>query len=389
MSNSYLTAQMSGSNKRSRDVLGDIISTAHKMACSLSEAKKVEANLDALGGNHPMGNGRGPTLATDFSEAPDGAITNFLQSMRDTIENRGTGANIEVELRFGKITSNASQQRFAPRVPGDACIVLYEDDIRKEGAKFIPGVRQPDFEAFKHKVMKLTTQTDAFAKQEEQQRVSTFPGSRRVIEEVDLNTETTMAPYLQVKERLGSINMFLPHCPYDIRVSISLEFPGTTDGLDMLPSPDHMRHKKRVSAVGREVRVDLTEVSENQSNHQGQGQGQASSTPTTTFEVELELQASVVQEWLALSDSQSWKGAVVSATILWHTVTRYFSKNAGQAFKQTWDGMAAPAHELQNAYMRHFDHHNKFPGRKGQTFMGNIVMMTRFMIRNIYIYIWG
>ena len=56
-----------GSNKRSRDVLGDIISTAHKMACSLSEAKKVEVNLDALGGNHPIGNGRGPMLATDFS----------------------------------------------------------------------------------------------------------------------------------------------------------------------------------------------------------------------------------------------------------------------------------------------------------------------------------
>ncbi|KAF0718729.1 Aste57867_1514 [Aphanomyces stellatus] len=334
--------------KRKGDIFGSILNSMDKKSRSIDEARKADTSLARVMGDKQSSSSghRGPQLPTHSSQGPDSAIATFLEDMRDTIETQGYGAIVEVELRLGKITSSASGHRFAPSVPGDACVVLQEHDMRSHGAKFVPGVRKEDYQQFFQKAMRLTT-SDAFARQEEQQNVSTFPGSKRVVEEINLNTGHTEAPYQQVKQRLGTIDIFLPHCDYDCRVAVSLEFPATGVSLESLPAPEHRRGKKRTSAVGRDIRLDMTEVSDNGVLH--------------AYEVELELQNTLVKEWLKLPQGQSVKGALDSAGILWGTVSKTFMKEASQAYKQSWDAVD-PTNELRHAYQRHFDNPQKFPG---------------------------
>ncbi|CAK4081691.1 unnamed protein product [Aphanomyces euteiches] len=335
--------------KRSSNPVGSILHGMSKKAKSMDEARKSDATIASMLGDNHQGQhgGRGPKLPTDTSQSPDCAIADFLESMRDTIDNQGVGATVEVELRLGKITSSATGQRFGPSVPGDACVILQEHDMKSHGAKFVPGVKKEDYSTFHHKSMKLTAQ-DSFAKQDERQNVSTYPGSKRVIEEIDLNTGHTQAPQMQVKQRLGTLDIFLPHCDYDCRVAISLEFPSTEVSMESLPAPEHRRGKKRVSAVGPDVRVDLTEVSDEGNS-------------VVSYEVELELRPSFVQAWLNLPDGRSRNGAIGSAGVLWSTLSKNLMVQAAQAYKQSWE-QVDPDNALRHAYQRHFDNPQKFPG---------------------------
>ncbi|RHY24110.1 hypothetical protein DYB32_008970 [Aphanomyces invadans] len=296
--------------KRSANVLNTMLSAVGKKTKSMDEARKSDLAVHAMLGDNQGSGSRGPKLPTHTSQAPDGAIATFLLEMREAIDSQGYGATVEVELRLGKITSSATGQRFSGSTPGDACVILQEADMKSHGAKFVPGVKKEDYLGFHRKAMKLTM-SDAYAKHVEHQNVSTFPGSKRVVEEIDLNTGQTMAPYQQVKQRLGTIDIFLPHCDYDCRVAISLEFAPTPVSLESLPAPEHRRGKKRESAVGRDVRVDLTEV------HEGD--------VVMSYEVELELQPTMVKDWLNLPEDQTWKGAIGSAGVLWSTVSRWVS----------------------------------------------------------------
>ncbi|ETV91049.1 hypothetical protein H310_14289 [Aphanomyces invadans] len=332
--------------KRSANVLNTMLSAVGKKTKSMDEARKSDLAVHAMLGDNQGSGSRGPKLPTHTSQAPDGAIANFLLEMREAIDSQGYGATVEVELRLGKITSSATGQRFSGSTPGDACVILQEADMKSHGAKFVPGVKKEDYLGFHRKAMKLTM-SDAYAKHVEHQNVSTFPGSKRVVEEIDLNTGQTMAPYQQVKQRLGTIDIFLPHCDYDCRVAISLEFAPTPVSLESLPAPEHRRGKKRESAVGRDVRVDLTEV------HEGD--------VVMSYEVELELQPTMVKDWLNLPEDQTWKGAIGSAGVLWSTVSRHFMVAASQAYRQTWDAVD-PDNALRHAYQRHFDNPQKFPG---------------------------
>ncbi|RQM27290.1 hypothetical protein B5M09_007907 [Aphanomyces astaci] len=333
-------------SKRSANILGSTLNAVGKKTKSMDEARKSDLAVSAMLGENQGPQSRGPKLPTHTSQAPDSAIAAFLLDMHDAIESQGFGATVEVELRLGKITSSATGQRFSASTPGDACVILHEQDMKSHGAKFVPGVKKEDYHGFHRKAMKLTM-SDAYAKHDEHQNVSTFPGSKRVVEEVDLNTGQTLAPYQQVKQRLGTIDLFLPHCDYDCRVAISLEFASTPVSLESLPAPEHRRGKKRVSAVGRDVRLDMTEVHE--------------ADVVMSYEVELELQPTMVKDWLNLPEDQSWKGAIGSAGVLWSTMSRHFMVQASQAYKQSWD-VVDPDNTLRHAYQRHFDNPQKFPG---------------------------
>ncbi|OQS03401.1 hypothetical protein THRCLA_21173, partial [Thraustotheca clavata] len=333
-------------NPRKRSLpLDSILNGLDKKSKSMNDARKTEEGLAFIRGdvNTPS---RGPKLPTDASESPDRAIRHFLLSLRETIEARGVGAEVEVELRFGKITSNSTNQRFAPSVPGNASFVLREDAMRSQNAKFVPGVSQQDYQRYMSKLSQLTDK-DSFAKHEEYSLVEMYPGSKRVIQEMDLDGRPTQAKYLQVKERLGSIDIFLPHCPYDCRVSVSLEFPAADPSSVAGISPENERNRKRKSAIGREIRVDLTEV--------------LFGDVTQSYEVEMELKPNMMKEWLNLPDEAIWQGANTNAGILWSTMSRYFMLNASQAYKMQWENID-PNNQIRNAYLQHFDHPSKFPG---------------------------
>ncbi|KDO28096.1 hypothetical protein SPRG_20256 [Saprolegnia parasitica CBS 223.65] len=327
-----------------------MVQNLDKKSKSLADARKTEANLAMMhgDGNSAAGAGRGPKLPTHDSESPDAAITNFLLSMRETIDARGVGAEVEVELRFGRISSTATTKRFEPSVYGNACVVLRDEDMRSNSAKFVPGVKAADYDRFMKKLQQISSQ-DSYAKHEEHSRVEMYPGSKRVVQEMDPNGRPSQPKYLQVKERLGSIDIFLPHCQYDCRVSISLEFPPSDPSSVVGSAPESERNRQRKSAIGQHVRIDLTEVS---------GDG---SSGEPTYEVELELKPNAVKEWLNMAHEQTWVGANTNAGLLWNTLTRHFMPHASQAYKVNWDVMD-PEHAVRNAYLSHFDHANKFPG---------------------------
>ncbi|DAZ94308.1 TPA: hypothetical protein N0F65_012077, partial [Lagenidium giganteum] len=276
--------------------------------------------------------GQVQTIAVDqTSESLEEAIAQLLMRTRHTIDVKSFGAAIEA---IPKITSKRTADH-------RKTIVLTGDRMRLYGAKFVPDVLENEF---------LVFTKGAFSEHLEKQVVHSMPGSKRVIEEVDLQTGARRPPVMQVKERLGSINVFLPHCQYDVRVAVSCEFPHQemTEGLDAMPTAESIRHKDRTSAVGRDLRVDLTEVKEENTNKR-------------IYEVEVELANMVVEDWLKQPDDQgqSWKAAVVSSSFLWKMV-KYFMPNAGQAFKKAWDFPGAT--EVQNAYETRLRVRGKFGG---------------------------
>ncbi|TMW60323.1 hypothetical protein Poli38472_000365 [Pythium oligandrum] len=331
--------------KRSRSVLDSMLTSLSRTNESALSAKKAEAQAAKLTA------GRGHAInVEDNSVAPDAAIADFLQSMRGLIDEKGFNAQVEVELRFGQITSCLQEARCRPSQEGvDAAVLLTDEQMKGLGAKFVPGVTEAEFPNFS-KGLDALLKSDAYAQHVEKQVVHNMGHSKRIIEEINPNTNEREAPHIQVKERLGSIDIFLPQCQYDCRVSISCEYPKreVEGGMGNLPAAENIRHKDRTSAVGRDLRVDITKVLEENTNQR-------------SFEVEVELDNNVVQEWLRQpdTDGQSWKSATVTAASLWKMV-KYFMPNAGQAFKRGWEFPGAG--EVQNAYQLRLGVRGKFAG---------------------------
>lgn len=335
----------SGSGGGGGGLLGNMLSSLSRTNESAQSARRAEAQVAQLTA------GRGQAIAVDGkSVAPDVAIAQFLQDMRATMDEKGFGAEIEVELRFGKITSCLQDARCRPSQEGvDAAVVLSDEQMKGVGAKFVPGVVESEYPAFA-KGLEYLLKGDGFSEHVEKTVVHNMPQSKRIIEAVDIKTGARGSPHVQVKERLGSIDIFLPHCQYDCRVSVSCEFPPRElqGELAEMPAAESIRHKDRTSAVGREVRVDLTKVLEENTNKR-------------SYEVEVELNQAVVDEWLKQPDDngQSWRSATTTASYLWKMV-KYFMPNSGQAFKTNWD--FAGATEVQNAYQLRLGVRGKFSG---------------------------
>lgn len=199
-------------------------------------------------------------------------------------------------------------------------------------------------------------ESDRYAKQLEKQVSYTFPGSRRVLQTIDPHTnEKIDEPVLQKKERMGIMNVFLPNCPYDIRVAVACEFPTQSmgaHGLEEMHNPESERYKDRTSIVGERIQLDLTKVEEKIQNHQ-------------TFEVEIELKNSAAQTWLRAPELEGFKVAMELSAELWNAV-RMFMPNSGQAFKRTWHSIAPQEEALRSAYIDIFGSQwkarDKFPG---------------------------
>ncbi|GMF25177.1 unnamed protein product [Phytophthora lilii] len=326
-------------------VLNSMLSSLSRTNESALTAKKAEAQVAKLTA------GRGQTIAVDDnSAAPDAAIAQFLQDMRALIDEKGFGANVEVELRLGRITSCLQEARCRPSQEGvDAAVVLSDEQMKAVGAKFVPGVAEMDYKGFVRGVEGML-RGDAYSEHKEKQVVHNMAQSKRVVQDVNPQTNMRGKPMVQVKERLGSIDIFMPHCQYDCRVSISCEFPmrELEGDISEMPAAENIRHKDRVSAVGRDLRVDLTKVLEESTNKK-------------SFEVEVELSEPAVNGWLSQPDEngQSWKSAIETSSLLWKMV-KYFMPNSGQAFKRHWDFPGAT--EVQNAYQGRLGIRGKFSG---------------------------
>jgi hypothetical protein len=219
---------------------------------SAISAKRAEANVARVTAMN------GHAIHVDPAPlSPEVAIAQFLQNIRTSIDQKGFGGSIEIELRLGKITSCLDDARCRPSVEGvHAAIVLNEEKMRGLGAKFVPGVHEAEFPSFT-KNLNYLLRGDSFIEQREKQIVHTFPHSKRVIEDIDLNSGITQPPYMQVKKRLGSIDIFLPTCQYDCRISVSCEFPlkEFEGSISDCPNKECIRKKTRSSAIGRDLRV--------------------------------------------------------------------------------------------------------------------------------------
>ncbi|KAL0584709.1 hypothetical protein ABG067_005446 [Albugo candida] len=333
------------SGKRQCVDLNHVVSSLEKTNSSAFSASKAETKLAEITA------GRRQCIPIDNnSKAPDIAIADFLQSFRDRIDQQSFDTEIEIELRFGKITSYLTELRCLPSQENvGASIVLTEEQMRKYGAKFVSGVHAQEFPVFLKGLSHLC-KSGEFLERTEKSTVYEISDGKRLIS-YD-HKDGPKPSHLQEKKRLGSLNIFLPHCSYDCRISVACEGAlKTVENEEALKQDaENLRLRDRTSAIGKDIHMDMTEVSV----EFGQKK--------KIHEVELELTNALTQEWLQQSDDgdRSLNKAINHASILWKWV-RFFMPHVGQAYKTSWDSLAAS--ELQNAYSKRLGgNRNRFNG---------------------------
>lgn len=137
-----------GPTKR-RNLITDILSSSQKTNASAHTAKKKLATMSS---SSSLSNQVGSKINTSDSSAPDRAIAEFMETLRQTIEQRGFGSEVEIELRFGLICSQLQKNvRYRSTTPGeDAAVVLTDVKMRELGAEFIPGTTYMNTNVFEN-----------------------------------------------------------------------------------------------------------------------------------------------------------------------------------------------------------------------------------------------
>lgn len=290
-----------------------------KSPFSLSALTRTQASTQARKAAAPkQGAGtRAPTRAMveeryRASVALDHAVASFMGEMYAKAAEHGAKGEIEVEVRLGELIAKEGKRRFG--VPSGKAAIVFDDALMRDKAEFRAGVRDKDkYNAFKKQCTEKWPKD--WRKIASQQTVRTFDVGRKRI----VRTEPTAVPdtaaaeaaassstaehaaptcALEQKVPLGQLNLLLPQCPFDLRVTVSCEISEPCEWQQQ-PPPDVVgtRHKRRVSleADSHAWRVDLTEV-----RVEDRLGGEASDM----YEIELELRQPRALEWLKAAEPE-------------------------------------------------------------------------------------
>ena len=206
-----------------------------------------------------------------------------LQQIRDTFHEKlrelGHGTKVEIEAKLGLIVDNQTNGRTGPFTPGAGAIAILPAQM--QGKRFVSGVSKRDFEAYQavQETMpgRQLTRSKTYA--------HTFRDGKRV------QTDASGSVIMEQKTRELEFQIHLPACPYDCRITVSIERPlEAAEKSVMSEGWESRRTKDRCSydhSQRSKWQADLTKVS----TEQGSGGGATAGLPSTeqTFEVELEL----------------------------------------------------------------------------------------------------
>lgn len=152
--------------------------------------------------------------------------------------------NIEIEARIGKITSKITKKRLDFRIDHPIIFPYLPNELCFES-----GVDEKDFKKIKNQLAgtnQLTSNTD---------KITICNKIRRIELLNDPNAVT-----FQRKDKVRSLDIFLPDFKYDVRISISTEMVAQPKDFDPR-KPQFTRLRKRESLVTGPFVFDFTKVS--------------------------------------------------------------------------------------------------------------------------------
>eukprot|EP00299_Pterocystis_sp_00344_P014352 c7104_g1_i1.p1 GENE.c7104_g1_i1~~c7104_g1_i1.p1 ORF type:complete len:682 (-),score=149.77 c7104_g1_i1:20-2065(-) len=282
------------------DVLGTILNGVAETSAKLKHGQQVISDLSASNYTSP----KLPNQAVAF----DRYVQMFLDSIRPkALELKNEmDATIEIEMRLGRLCAkknNSAQlsERF-DSVDHEPTVRVISEEEARIGMTFRPGVQRSDFAAFQNTFKKLADATST-----EKTCIMSYPDNMRVMETSSKSFKS------QCKMRIGCVNIFLPHCPYDVRLSVSVETPWI-DVAQPETQPQSRRTRNREKFEGSKFfgfEIDSTYVRTESAN------GADEDNSPETFEMEMELTVAQCDVWASGAPNSS----LILANSMWRCLS--------------------------------------------------------------------
>lgn len=271
--------------------------------------------------------------AVNMGQDPFQVIAARLHEIRRyMIEHNKKDGNIEIEVKLGYIINKDYNGRTGPFRPGAGAIEILAANMAK--LKFVSGTTKKDFKTFK----KVQECNGSSMQRSDSKDYKLGDGRRVQIDEAGNQ-------HRECKTRELETQFHLPSCPYDLRMTVSIEKEIAAEELvDGVPDDwESCRHKHRTSFVGAALpqkhkslwRADMTHV-EMTMGAGGAGAGAAHAEGVEhkneaglegaahvggvehTYEVELELSGDAIKAWFGAADPEKETSRV--AWDLWERV---------------------------------------------------------------------
>lgn len=198
-------------------------------------------------------------------------LVRIISTSKEIDENEN--AIVEIEAKLGVIRDKNSNNRMNLPVLSETVI---SESIHQH-VWFESNMTRNQHAGFNTFLNKLVEESKGDIKYSHKYEIDQYYRSRS---KVRVSTDKKTGQVLAVieKRRVADLNIFIPNCHLDCRVSINLEIPATKpDGVDV----DLVRDKDRLSYQNNLIQVDLTQVSDNNS-------------PTKIHELEFEIRNDIV-----------------------------------------------------------------------------------------------
>lgn len=247
----------------------------------------------------------------NMGKDPYQTIATRLHAIRQyMIDQNKKDGNIEIEAKFGYIVDKHYDGRMGPFLPGAGAVEILAADMQNK--KFVSGTTKKDFETFR------TVQEKNGSKVETSDTKAYSWGEGRRIQ-----VESNGNVIRERKTRVLESQFHLPACPYDCRITVSIEEgisekeAGTVTD-DLKDDWESCRHKHRTSFVGAYLPNKTHSTWQADFTHVELTEGHSRDQVEHTYEVELEMSGDAVRAWFGAEDPQKETGKV--AWDLWERV---------------------------------------------------------------------
>lgn len=238
---------------------------------------------------------------------PFQALAQKLHQIRDEFHTKllqlSPGCAVEIEAKLGLLVSVQTDGRMGPFTPGAGAIVLVPQSLKDKHLRFKSGVSMKDFESYRA-VQEEALKRPGSSKVTIITNAYTFGNERR------MQTDHAGMVIMEHKTRELEFNVHLPSCPYDCRVTVSIERPlEPIERQEVGQDWESKRAKDRCSYSGGRSKwqADLTKVTTTQGSHHFNPGDPGGTNTERTFEVELELKAEDCTQWVRLGDAEAAK----------------------------------------------------------------------------------
>eukprot|EP00298_Acanthocystis_sp_HF-20_P017373 c21736_g1_i2.p1 GENE.c21736_g1_i2~~c21736_g1_i2.p1 ORF type:complete len:650 (-),score=225.24 c21736_g1_i2:39-1988(-) len=281
-SHTLISSSITNTSTQSLGLVGEVIQ-------GLAATAQINAGVQETFGSTFNSQGSRFSISGKGSSL-DIIIEEFLSSVYDRAAKASSKpANVEIEFRLGQICEKTNGRTAPTRVQPSSyepvVIPLTSNEMTGYQFQFVAGVSQTNFESLRDQLSTIQNISQTHSNQ----RVNMYKNHVRIIE--DLSDPTMLIA--ETKETLETLTIFIPHCDYDIRLSVAVE--SDQRRLDQLPEekPEKSRRRNRTSYTGSglyNLSLDFTEVKTGREDNSEQN--------NDSLEVEFEVSKKLCDLWI-------------------------------------------------------------------------------------------